>query len=316
MRRSAIIGLIAVAVILVAGIAYWRWSSAPPGTPPPTVAATPQAPAPAAPDAALPSFDIVRVNPQGQAVIAGRAKPGAEVTVMDGDKELGKVTANQRGEWVLLPQQPLAPGEHQLSLTARDAEGEKKSQGVVAMAVPERAPGQQAQNNESVAVLVPRQGAGAAQALQLPRTHRRLALDVIQYDGAGKVQLFGRADPGARVDAFLDEKAAGESGSAADGVWSMMLRQNVPEGRYRMRLDAHDAQGQKLGELTLTFNRVAPPEGAVAVDIQPGNNLWRIAQHSYGAGELYTEIFQANRTQIRDPNLIYPGQIFAVPHKE
>jgi nucleoid-associated protein YgaU len=58
---------------------------------------------------------------------------------------------------------------------------------------------------------------------------------------------------------------------------------------------------------------VAPPAGTIAVDIQPGNNLWRIAQHSYGDGLRYTEIYQANRTQIRDPNLIYPGQVFAVP---
>ena len=73
--------------------------------------------------------------------------------------------------------------------------------------------------------------------------------------------------------------------------------------------------GQKLGELALSFSRVTPPEGAVAVDIQPGNNLWRIAQHSYGDGLRYTEIFQANRTQIHDPNLIYPGQVFAVPEQ-
>ena len=317
MRRSALIGLVAIAVILIAGLAYWRWSTAPAGAPSaPPVANAPGTNAPAAPEASLPSFDIVRISPQGEAVIAGRAKPGAEVTVMDGDKELGKVTANQRGEWVLLPKEPLSPGEHQLSLTQRDAEGEKKSQGVVAMVVPERAPGQA---NDPVAVLVPRQGAGPAKALQLPREagqHRKLALDVIQYDGAGKVQLIGRAEAGARVDAFLDDKAAGESTSGADSVWTMTLRQAVPEGRYRLRIDATDAKGQKLGQIVLTFNRVAPPEGAVAVDIQRGNNLWRIAQHSYGNGLRYTEIFQANRTQIHDPNLIYPGQVFAVPNQQ
>jgi nucleoid-associated protein YgaU len=47
--------------------------------------------------------------------------------------------------------------------------------------------------------------------------------------------------------------------------------------------------------------------------VQPGNNLWRIAERSFGAGLRYTEIYQANRARIRDPNLIYPGQIFAVP---
>jgi nucleoid-associated protein YgaU len=27
----------------------------------------------------------------------------------------------------------------------------------------------------------------------------------------------------------------------------------------------------------------------------------------------YTVIYEANRTQIRNPDLIYPGQVFAIP---
>lgn len=47
--------------------------------------------------------------------------------------------------------------------------------------------------------------------------------------------------------------------------------------------------------------------------VQPGNSLWRIARRTLGGGIHYSEIYQANRDQIRDPNLIYPGQIFTVP---
>jgi nucleoid-associated protein YgaU len=47
--------------------------------------------------------------------------------------------------------------------------------------------------------------------------------------------------------------------------------------------------------------------------IQPGNNLWRISRVIYGRGIEYTLIFEANKGHIRDPNLIYPGQIFATP---
>ena len=52
-------------------------------------------------------------------------------------------------------------------------------------------------------------------------------------------------------------------------------------------------------------------EGLVVV--QPGNSLWRIARRVYGRGIEHTVIFQANRDQIREPELIYPGQIFVVP---
>jgi nucleoid-associated protein YgaU len=322
MRRNAIIGLIVVAVVIVAGLGYWRWSmhgpaESPSPSPPPPMAGAPPPAAPTAPaTAATPSFDIVRVNPQGEAVIAGRAAPGAEVTVQDGDKVLGKVTADKRGEWVLVPVEPLSPGEHQLSLTARGKDGAaSSSEGVVAMMVPEHAPGAKpGQAQEPVAVLVPRQGSGPATALQLPHG-KGLALDVIEYDAAGKVQLFGRAEPGSHIEAYIDDTLAGGALADGSGGWALTLDKPVPEGKYRLRIEAHDAEGRKLGETALDFTRVVPPEGQIAVEVQPGNSLWRIARHSYGNGLSYTLIFQANRPKIHDPNLIYPGQVFAVPKK-
>ena len=53
--------------------------------------------------------------------------------------------------------------------------------------------------------------------------------------------------------------------------------------------------------------------GESAVIVQPGNSLWRISRRVYGEGVRYSVIYQANRDQIRDPDLIYPGQIFIVP---
>ncbi|MCC0076585.1 MAG: LysM peptidoglycan-binding domain-containing protein, partial [Rhodobacter sp.] len=49
------------------------------------------------------------------------------------------------------------------------------------------------------------------------------------------------------------------------------------------------------------------------VTVQPGHTLWAISQSRYGSGELYVLIYRANRSQIRDPDLIYPGQIFELP---
>jgi len=67
-------------------------------------------------------------------------------------------------------------------------------------------------------------------------------------------------------------------------------------------------------------DRAAPalPEAAPAplpdtVTIRRGDNLWIIARRVYGAGIRYTTIYEANRDQIRDPDLIYPGQVFILP---
>ncbi len=44
-----------------------------------------------------------------------------------------------------------------------------------------------------------------------------------------------------------------------------------------------------------------------------GDNLWSISRRAYGKGLRYTVIFDANQGQIRDPNRIYPGQVFVLP---
>jgi nucleoid-associated protein YgaU len=49
------------------------------------------------------------------------------------------------------------------------------------------------------------------------------------------------------------------------------------------------------------------------VTVQPGFTLWAIAQGQYGEGVMYVQVWQANRDRIRDPDLIYPGQVFALP---
>ncbi|MEK9752864.1 MAG: peptidoglycan-binding protein, partial [Rhodospirillaceae bacterium] len=60
-----------------------------------------------------PTFDVVRVTPDGNAVIAGRGLPGAMVTVIVDGRAIGEVRADERGEWVLVPAKPLAPGSRQ-----------------------------------------------------------------------------------------------------------------------------------------------------------------------------------------------------------
>ncbi|MFN3970545.1 MAG: LysM peptidoglycan-binding domain-containing protein [Gemmobacter sp.] len=56
-----------------------------------------------------------------------------------------------------------------------------------------------------------------------------------------------------------------------------------------------------------------PPSAPVTVTVQPGFTLWAIAKGQYGDGIRYVQVFEANRSQIRNPDLIYPGQVFTLP---
>ena len=47
--------------------------------------------------------------------------------------------------------------------------------------------------------------------------------------------------------------------------------------------------------------------------MQPGNTLWGIARKEWGDGILYVRVWEANKDRIRNPDLIYPGQVFDMP---
>ncbi len=68
---------------------------------------------------------------------------------------------------------------------------------------------------------------------------------------------------------------------------------------------------------TETTSAAEPPPPApvteVSITVQPGFTLWGIASRNYGDGMLFVRVYEANKDQIRDPDLIYPGQVFTVP---
>lgn len=68
--------------------------------------------------------------------------------------------------------------------------------------------------------------------------------------------------------------------------------------------------------------RTEPALGTVYVPevrtarIERGDSLWAISRRTYGEGDRYTAIYDANQDQIRDPDLIYPGQVFVLPSED
>ena len=96
----------------------------------------------------------------------------------------------------------------------------------------------------------------------------------------------------------------------------MPLEPDVAPGKYRLRVDQVTEGGKVLARVESPFVRAEPIgslPGDAVVFVQPGNSLWRLARRTYGSGTRYTVIYEANRNQIRDPDLIYPGQVFYVP---
>ncbi len=449
-----------------------------------------------------PSFDIVRVEPDGTAVIAGRAEPGASVSVVVDGKPLVAEKANERGEWAIVVEDPISPGDHNVTLSSNangktvvsdqsvaislpDRKDEKplivlskkgeaskilqapektpeaKSESQVAAQQPATAePAGSSESGQTTAQTAPATGETiTAVAPSATRSTGGLALKTVDYDDRGNMIFTGTAMPEETVRIYVNNKPIADAKADLSGVWTLRVVKEIEPGNHNLRVDQLGKDSKVASRIELPFTRVdperviaalnqgkvpkvkqpsaatsdpklevvestesaaatasatnapdpsttgnaaagtpeaasggetgastetadagqagngdsdgsivaqavspstssdaaeqpsagaetenqvaavIPPSGAGLssigtqtqaastlsgnggevvqrvgrVIIQPGNNLWNISRVIYGSGVSYTAIYQANKGQIRDPHLIYPGQIFTTP---
>lgn len=440
--RAGAAGLLALVLAAGAGVGIWTLSPRGGGDPAATAPAPPPAPAapidaPAAPETAQapaqapPAYDVVRVEADGAAVLAGRARPGASVEVLLDDEVIGTAVATGRGEFVAFADVPPSASARRLGLratddqgardavdtililgdagaapvaagaadTARAAKGAPPTRGDAAgldavaaarppppadaaamrpapggaseVAAPDAAadagrgasaltaaptlraasapaaspaeaeadpamtaqsplprtaaaaassdPAQADPAPEAPAKAPPiiaRSGPGGVEIVQAPRARSDVVtLDAVSYDSAGEVRVAGRGAPGAFARVYADGAALADVRIDGAGGWSATLDRLSAPGAYTLRVDELSAAGQVLSRVESPFLREEAEAVALSdqVVVQPGANLWRIAQARYGAGVRYTLIYEANRARIRNPDLIYPGQLFNLP---
>jgi nucleoid-associated protein YgaU len=209
-------------------------------------------------DESVPAFDIARIERTGDAVIAGRAAPGATVELLRNGERHDRAVAGPSGQFVMVPPR-LPPGNYELTLRSVQPDGKQatsKQSVVVALAEVEPSSGAVRSSAE-----VLDQTVGSSQAPQPLRPPFQTAK---RQDIAGSRLLHANA-------------ATAPSDEGSRSV-------------------------------------VAVPKMATAV-VSRGDSLWHISRLTYGTGMRYAVVYKANRDQIRDPNRIYPGQIFVLPTK-
>jgi hypothetical protein len=201
------------------------------------------------------------------------------------------------------------------------------SEQVVVAVVPEApaggtppATGGQPPREETLVMIAP-PGGGPAKLVQAPSAagvprSGDLALSTLDYDDAGHVTVTGQATPGVVVRVYINDNLVAEGAAGADGRWKLTPPDPLGPGKHTLRLDRLASDGKPVARLELPFDRVvvAPStkEGRRLIVVR-GDNLWSIARAHYGTGFHHTVIYGANKEQIRNPDLIYPGQVFSLP---
>jgi nucleoid-associated protein YgaU len=323
--------------------------------------AAPPATAPAPADktatqtAALePAFDVVNVDPSGEAVIAGRAAPNEKVELRDAGKTVAEATADASGQFVIIPP-ALAPGDHELSL-ASTGTGQPAISSSVAVSV--AAPQAKAavasgppEAKTTVATAVPANPNAGPSSLGMrtlatpaPASGSRVAIQSVEADASGGLVARGSAQPNTMLRLYLNQADVAEAKTQADGRWSLTIKSGMSPGGYVIQADEINPSGATVvASANTPFDYpdtpVAPalqaaaapasaepsstssPADPVIESVQTkrvvtGHTLWALSKSYYGDPTRYPAIVEANRAQIHNPNVIFPGQVFVVPKSD
>lgn len=317
------------AVVIAAVIGLWfATQSAPPAAPAEAVAAEGQAPAapaadpaPAAPAAEpapaetpatdapaaeriAPTLDVVRIEPDGAATIAGAAEAGARVSLRIDGAEASFAITDGAGAYTSLF--TLAPSDKPRVLTvlSKATDGVEVEGTDKVVLDPTTAGAALTVTNAGVAVV---DGADIA----------NITIDTVTYDG-DLIRIGGRGAAGAVVRLYVDNVDTASAPIMADGSFNADLA-GVAAGEHTLRADQLDAAGKVTSRYEMQITKAAPEALAAAapepvvVEIATGATLWAIAEATLGDGLLYIQVYEANKDKIKDPNLIYPGQVFTIP---
>ncbi|MFD1197755.1 Ig-like domain-containing protein [Brucella gallinifaecis] len=309
-------------------------------------------------EAKVPVFDILRVETDGSVVIAGQAAANASVEIIAGSKVLGTAKAGENGDFAIVLDERLKPGDHQLVLRA-DAEGANvaTSAQTAIVSVPDSPDGQvlalvEEPGQASRLITTPEmplQPASSDPAGQQQKPQEKsdsetpIAIEAVEIEG-DKVFVAGNAKAlkgGNRVVVNANDILIGSSPVSPEGRFLVQSQKPLAVGDYIIRADLLNANGRIIATARVPFRREAGENvSAVAsgtahqmsaaedaangtplqkvdgsVIIRKGDNLWTISKRTYGHGTRYTTIYLANRDQIRNPDLILPGQVFVMPQQ-
>ena len=183
---------------------------------------------------------------------------------------------------------------------------------------------QQILTSEPTVLMADNEGVKVVQGGEGPTVMTGVLFDTINYSTDGGVAVTGRGSPDSIVRFYLDNSPVASTAVDQTGYWSADLS-DVEAGVYTLRLDQLDQSGKVSSRIESPFKRedrsvladqmkdIASPARINVITVQPGNTLWAISRERYGRGILYVQVFDANKDKIRNPDLIYPGQIFDLP---
>lgn len=240
---------------------------------------------------AVPSFDVVLVEPSGEGVIAGRAQPGWKVSVESGGIKVAEATADAQGEWSIVLEKPLPPGDNTLSLKTASPDGTSvltsqdsvpiavgKKEEKVAAADTEAKPEQAAPTSRGAELEASAASEPGAETPRAPSEttsavadsapkpqegpKAKVTLNTVDYQDigadAGKLRVTGTTDPGQPVSLSFDGEALANVTADDVGVWRFEIDRKLGLGQHTLRAERYDSTKKLAARAMVTFERATP----------------------------------------------------------
>ena len=280
--------------------------------------------------------DILRVDESGITIIAGSGDPSTTVEAKINNQTIGKSEVNKDGEFVITGEVSSSDQPQELKIITKE-EKEEKTKKIVSKKPVENEedwvyetksfiilPGLIKKNNDNE---IQKERLDDVRIFEVQQTDillkeefkninvEKLTLDRIKYSENGTAILYGRARTDMNVMVYLNNEFKMKTIPGKDGSWEVDLG-IIPPGIYKLRIDETTINGDVKFRIETPFKQetkeLLNKMFTKAITVQPGNSLWRIARRIYGKGIMYLDIYNKNSHLIKDPDLIYPGQIFSL----
>ena len=183
-----------------------------------------------------------------------------------------------------------------------------------------------------------------------PAAGSRVAIRSLEADAAGGLVAKGWAEPNATVRLYLNQADVADAKTQSDGRWSLTIKRGMTPGGYVIHADEiNPGNAAVVASANTPFDYPAAPmpsapsaptpgalgaappsveqssttspadpviESVQTKRVVTGHTLWELSRNYYGDPTRYPVIYEANRAQIHNPNVIFPGQVFVVPKFE
>ena len=276
-------------------------------------------------------LEVIRVRPDGSLVIAGKGLPNSKIEVISNSEVIAVTTSDKIGDFVAVPQKQLESGEYFLSFrqTTLDDKVVIANKSVAINVTGKK-------DDVPIVAIVDSQGRLGAKVIQAPGLEKKeknikinkqtntktiqepqIKILAITHDSkVGQLVLSGIAYNGVQVNAGFTGKET-SSTKIINDEWTLSIPGKLIAGKQKVFAVLLGKNGKVLSENSVVINgkSIENANGKTLIIVQKGDALWNIAYQRLGLGNRYIDIVELNKDKIKNPDLIYPKQLFIIPNK-